>query len=303
MAQKVFSSLFRYTNWQEENFLAETFSYLLSLILEKEPGAGIKILANLSGENSHTWFSYSSRISIANQVTVDEDRPDLVIETDKGKVIVILLTQNSCSSLEQLGRYSSLKQSGDKETQLVLLTRSRASLQETRSRKERFHQVCWYQISAWLSQAGFTDQGVCFLTRQFLDYLQDKEISMEKISRDQLEGLPAQVNLARMLGVAIAEALPAEKSSKTAGWKSIGYSLEESDDLWIGFHFREPNSILFEQGNGKTPAFQRVLCLPEVDFFSLSGGEQLESLISFVRETYFEYCAQEATSFASFRPA
>lgn len=62
----------------------------------------------------------------------------------------------------------------------------------------------------------------------------------------------------------------------------------EETDIWFGVRYQEPLRIIFENNRGINPTFQRELMLPEVHFFSLSAGEQLECLIEFVRKSFEE---------------
>jgi hypothetical protein len=96
---------------------------------------------------------------------------------------------------------------------------------------------------------------------------------MEKITWEYMEGVPAMVNLANMLGTAIAEALPEEQHRRTAGWNWIGYYLGEGADILFGVRYQEPLNIVFENNRGNDPTFQRELVLPDVHFFSLTAGE------------------------------
>ncbi len=279
----MFSSLSRYAFRQEENFLTETLVYLINLILEREKKIGLDIFANLCGAKVSVWFENAPTISISTQFTVEEGRPDIVIEVGTDKLVFIEVKHDSSLGFEQLERYySHLKSLSGKETQLVLLTRSRLSIQETLLDRRLFHHVCWYEISGWLSEADIHDEVVIFLVDQFLGFLEEKEMSMEKVTWEYIQGMPAMVNLVNMLGIAIAEALPEEKTRRTAGWNWIGYYLGEGTDVWVGIRYKEPLKIVFENNNGNNPTLQQELILMDAHFFSLTAGEQLECLIDFV---------------------
>jgi len=279
----LFSSLSRYAFRQEENFLTETLVYLINLILEREKKIGLDIFANLCGAKVSVWFENAPTISISTQFTVEEGRPDIVIEVGTDKLVFIEVKHDSSLGFEQLERYySHLKSLSGKETQLVLLTRSRLSIQETSMDRSFFYHVCWYEISGWLSEADIHDEVVIFLVDQFLGFLEEKEMSMEKVTWEYIQGMPAMVNLVNMLGIAIAEALPEEKTRRTAGWNWIGYYLGEGTDVWVGIRYKEPLKIVFENNNGNNPTLQQELILMDAHFFSLTAGEQLECLIDFV---------------------
>ncbi|MGC1378440.1 MAG: PD-(D/E)XK nuclease family protein [Anaerolineales bacterium] len=248
---------------------------------------GTAILEKLCGEVCTPWFAMSEAITITTQMTIEEGRPDIVIRVGKDRVAIVEVKHDASLGHQQLERYHAhLEKNQYKEKQLILLTRSRHSIQETSLPREQFHHVCWYEISGWLSEAKSDNLVVDYHVYQFLDFLREKEMCMEKITWEYMEGVPAMVNLASMLGTALAEALPEEKSRKTAGWNWIGYYIGEGTDIWVGFRYREALKIVFENQNGNKPSFHNELSLPDKHFFSLSAGEQLECLIKFITETY-----------------
>ena len=263
--------------------------YLLNTILEKEEQIGIYILTNLCGENT-SWNSESEEITITTQLSIEGGIPDIVINAGDDKLVLIEVKHDSSLGEGQLeSYYTYLDGLLAKDKQLVLLTRSRHSIQETSLDRSLFHHVCWYEISGWLSEANFDDEVVHYLTEQFLDFLKEKGMSMEKITWEYIEGIPAMVNLAIMLERAIAEALPEEEFRRTAGWNWIGYYMGEETDIWFGVRYQDPLKIIFENNRGINPTFQRELLLLEVHFFSLTAGEQLECLIEFARNSFQEY--------------
>lgn len=287
MTVNVFSSLARYAVRQEENFLTEALVYLLNFLVERAEPSVLEVLQNICGGDCVLWFENHADIKITTQITVDEGRPDIVLTSGEHRIAFIEVKHDSSLGWEQLERYYQyLEKSHYEEKRLVLLTRSRHSIQETTLGLDRFQHVCWYEISGWLSEMQLEGETASYLVNQFLDFLIEKEMSMEKVGWEYMEGVPAFVNLINMLGTAIAEALPEEKVKRTAGWNWMGYYVGEGSDLWIGVWYRNPLILTFENNGGNNPTFSRKLSLPEIHFFSLSSGEQLESIIKFVNESY-----------------
>lgn len=286
----IFTSLAKYADRQTENFLTESFVYLLNLLLVRENTIAIDILQKLCGENCHQWFSASAHISITTQMTITTGRPDIIIIVDNVKLAFIEVKHNSPLGFLQLERYTEhLNVSAHTEKQLVLLTRSRHSIQETSLPAGAYHHICWYQISGWLSEAKIKDTTASYTTHQFLEFLQQKEMTMEKITWEYMEGVPAMMNLTNMLHTAIAEATPEEKWRRTAGWSWIGYYVGGNPPWFIGIRYHDPLTITFENNGGNNPNFIRGLSLQGSHFFSLSAGEQLECLIKFIRESQADY--------------
>jgi hypothetical protein len=287
----LFSSLSRYAFRQEENFLTESLVYLLNSFLEREAEIGLAILARLCGDKTKDWFDQLNQIAITTQFTVEEGRPDIIIEIGLNKIVFIEVKHDSSLGFEQLeSYYSHLRSLQTKETQLVLLTRSRHSIQGTSLDRHLFHHVCWYEISGWLSEAEIQDEVISFLIEQFLEFLKEKGMNMEKVTWEYIRGVPAMVNLVNMIGTAISEVAPESSVRKTVGASWAGYYLE---GIFIGFRFADPLLVVFENNAGNSPTFKRDLYLEKAHFFSLSAGEQLECLIEFVGTSLDEFSKQD----------
>jgi hypothetical protein len=288
MANNIFSSLARYATRQEENFLTEAFVYLLNLMLEREVECGRAILANLCGDKVAGWLREASSVSIVTQFSVAEGRPDIVIEIDAGKMIFLEVKHDSSLGVEQLERYyAHLESHKAGDAQLILLTRSRHSIQQTSLERALFHHICWYEISGWLSEVQIEDEVTDFLVRQFLTFLKEKEMSMEKVTWEYIQGVPAMLNLVNMISTAIAEASPESSVRKTVGASWAGFYI--NGQLFVGFRFANSLVIVFENDNGNNPTFKRDLSLEQAHFFSLTAGEQLECLIEFIRIAQYEF--------------
>ena len=290
MRANIFSSLGKFADRQEENFLTESFVYLLNTLLGRDNLLAKDLLTKLCGNNCITWFLTSDTILITTQLTIDTGRPDIVISVDNNKVAFVEVKHDSSLGWKQLERYDfHLQSSQYLEKQLILLTRSRHSIQETTLEKKQFHHVCWYEISGWLSEAETKDQIVQYLILEFLGFLKEKEMTMEKIDWEYIDGVPAMMNLANMLGTAVAEALPEAKTKRTAGWNWMGYYIDTGNAIFCGFRYNSPLNIAFENNNGTNPTFIQELDLQKAHFFSLSAGEQLECLINFIQTANSEY--------------
>ncbi len=70
-----------------ENYLTESFVFLIKLILERDEVFGLDFLKKLCGFDEDDCFSTSESISISTQVTVEEGRPDIEIRDGGDKLI------------------------------------------------------------------------------------------------------------------------------------------------------------------------------------------------------------------------
>lgn len=196
-------------------------------------------------------------------------------------VVFVEVKHDSSLGEEQLERYwEQLQRRATNQKQLVLLTRSKHSVQETSLPADQYRSICWYQISALLSEINLDDEVSKHAIEGFLEFLAEKGMSMEKIERDYIRGVPALRNLANMIGTAMAEAFPEVHTRRTAGWSWIGYYF--SGKSWVGLWYDDPMNVLVEKDSADDPKPNRRLDLEARNFFSLTAGEQLELLISFI---------------------
>lgn len=108
--ENIFSSLSRYGFRQEENYLTESFVYLLNLLLEKDPTAGGKMLSNLYGDNLD-FIAVGKDVSISTQLTFDDGQPDIAIKVSSEKIILVEVKCDSPLGQDQLVRYYDYLQS------------------------------------------------------------------------------------------------------------------------------------------------------------------------------------------------
>jgi hypothetical protein len=290
MSLNIFSSLARYADRQTENFLTESFVYLLNLLVEREKVVSGDILRRLCGQKSDLWFLSPTTVLITTHLTITTGRPDIVIVVDNTKIAFIEVKHNSPLGPAQLERYTDhLNLTKHTEKQMVLLTRSRHSIRETTLAREAFHHVCWYEISGWLSEAKMVDSTAKHIAKQFLEFLHEKEMTMEKVNWEYIEGVPAMIRLVNMLRTAFTEASPKEKWKQSAGASWTGYYVGNNFSIFLGFRYNNPLVIRFEDDRGNNPSFIRELSLETSHFFSLSAGEQLECLIRFIRHAQADY--------------
>jgi len=176
MTKNIFLSLGRPVSSQNENFLTEALVYLLNYLVERGEPSVLVVLKNLFGEKCESWFSSFDNISIDTQHSIVEGRPDIVLKGGEEKIAFIEVKHDSNLGHNQLERYyGHLKASKYKEYQLVLLTRSRHSIQEISLAADKFHHVCWYEISGWLSELNFKDEIATYLVNHFSSFFQKRK--------------------------------------------------------------------------------------------------------------------------------
>jgi hypothetical protein len=282
----LFLTLSKYGSSESENYLTEAFVYLTKLLLERNPDIGLQFVNNLSGLPDDIKFSNPQSIIISTQVCVDEGRPDIEIKSGT-KLIYIEVKHDAPLGKGQLEYYKrKLEGSGVQNVNLVLLTRSRISSQETTLSRDEFHHVCWYEIHNWISNIrdNIQDHVCIYAIEEFLTFLEKKQMSLEQVSWEYIKGVSSLVSLGNTLEVAIIESIPESKIKKSGGWHWRGYFIE--GNYFCGVRYDNPLIIVFENNNGTDPTYKHDLNLSEAHFFSLSQAEQLECLINFIHNAY-----------------
>lgn len=284
----IFSTLSRYGFTSEENYLTEAFVYLVKTLLERQEEAGLTFLKHICG--LPILISNAQEIRLTTQVTFGSGRPDIEIRIANNIVVFVEVKHDSPLGIEQLERYKKeldgLSISGMRHTRLVFLSRSLEAAKCTTLAPSEYHQICWYHVHDWLFDLGITDEVCEYLIRDFLTFLNRKKMNVNKVTWEYIEGVPAFINLTNMIEVAISEIRPKLKLRRTAGWSWRGYYLKGT--LWCGVRYDKPLTIVFEDGQGNGPSYQKTLDLNQIHFFSLSQGEQLECIIKFVQEAWAE---------------
>jgi len=72
----VFSALTKYNSLTDENYLTESFAFLISSLLKRDQTIGLDILANLCVTNGEFQFSEEEDITVSTQVTTPEGSPE-----------------------------------------------------------------------------------------------------------------------------------------------------------------------------------------------------------------------------------
>ncbi len=280
--ENVFSALFKACPAAEENYLTEALVFVFKLLLERVPDEGVAMVNRLCGFSHKARLEDPGSIGISTQVIVDEGRPDIEIRSGSDTLVYVEVKHDAPLGANQLEYYwARLEGARQSNTRLVLLTRSRASARETTLAPHKYHHVCWYEIYNWVANTAVQDEVCSYLVRGFMRFLEEKEMSMEKVSWEYIEGIPSLLKLTKMMEASITEAMPGVSHKRTAGWGWRGFNID--GDSFYGVRHENPLFVVFEQKSGSSLTFKRDLALEDMHFFSLSKDEQFECLVEFLR--------------------
>lgn len=279
--RNIFSSINRYAHRQQENFLTEGLAFLLDLFINREPDVLPDFLYLISGQHLEI---DAANLVISTQESTELGRPDLVLVQKTDFTFFIEIKHDSSLGHRQLERYyEMLLERPTKKRQLVLLTRSKYSLRQSALGKEKYRHICWYEISAWLRDLKLEDEITRYIAQSYVDFLEEKSMSLTKVTKELIPGILAMHHLLNMMEIALLEVMPNESFKKTDMQDSIGFYWTEGKH-WLGIYYGEPQQVWLEKGGIEKPRPKLGLNLIDVGFFDIVGGQQLEKLIAFVAD-------------------
>lgn len=297
MFDDIFSTLSKYNSATNENYLTEAFVYVLRQLLERDCRAGIAILNKLCfNDDGH--FDPNEKIEISTQVLRKElGKPDIKISSPN-KLIYIEVKYESGLGERQLERYFEIIKSSPATIKRVcMLTRYAIDFDEL-SVKPNKH-VRWYEVHDWLSKVKVEDPISKYLIKEFTNFLEVKQMSIQKIGWEYIRGVPALLNLIDMIEVAIKGA--SLSGIKSAGQEWNGFYIQNKK-FWCGIIYDNPLLLVFEiedkkfgkkKVEGTSYPFrvrygriQFLLDLESVYFFSLDKDKQFEEITKFIRKSH-----------------
>lgn len=282
----VFSALSRY-NAAQENTLTESFVFLLRLLLVRQPEVALQVLNQLCGNGSSGIFDSAEAVTIVTQSQVGDGWVDIEIRAPD-TLFYVEVKHDSLLGIGQLEYYfDHLKARHEARKNLVLLTRSRISEIETTLLSGRdFHYVRWGEVYSWLHKAEIQDEVCLFFAQAFNRFLQEKNMSMDKVSWEYMSGVLALNQLVKMLETAIPEALPKVNFRRSGGWSWRGFYIDPGLDFYFGVYYDHPLVMTFENNRGDKPSYEQALDLEKTHFFALTGDEQFQLIVDFLKKTY-----------------
>src|SRR3989304_3105593 len=119
----IFSALARYNSATDENYLTESFVFLLDSLLERERDVGLEILNQLCVKDNDFSFDTNEIIAISTQDVTEEGTPDIKVSSPN-KLIYMGVRHDSPLGYKQIERYKkALGSSPAVIKQVILLTR------------------------------------------------------------------------------------------------------------------------------------------------------------------------------------
>lgn len=301
-SDNIFSALAKYNSATYENYLTESFVFVINTLLQQERSIGIEVLNQLCGIDSESSFNVDEDVSISTQEVTEQGTPDIKASS-ANKLIYIEVKHDSAVDPEQLKRYKKdLESSSVALKQLILLTKFPVDFNEHQGIPDKH--IRWFEVYNWLTNvmARTKDPISVYLIDSFKSFLEVKQMSIQKVNWEYINGVPALNNLINMIEVAI-EGASLHIHGKSAGYYFRGFLLENKE-FWCGIFYSEPLLVRFEIEDKKkfdinileptytiwedNTRYWFQLQLEDILFFSLDKDKQLEEITKFVRTAYKE---------------
>lgn len=302
----VFHRLNKWASRQDENFLTESLALLLEHLLLRAPEVGTRLVSRLTGGFIDLAAEDASAIDIQTQIETGSGRPDLEVRSPHRLAWLEVKAESELRTGQLEGYRVLLGEAGVESTQLVLLTRYPEAFGPGDVRPDL--EVRWFEVADWLegdmaaAEAAGDIPG--FLSRQFLDFLEARGMTLAQVGKYMPEGLRALSNLMNMLVEAAGACGVTAK--KVPGWNDIGLNLD-GKKYWVGVVFSEPEYLNFKTmcridheaaaklGDGELdeetwiPGRHRWVKWVDLDseavhFFSRSKVSQMQWLEAFLRD-------------------
>lgn len=240
----LFLRLHKWVARQDENSLTESLAVVLEQLLVLAPAVGTRLVGKLTGGFIDLPPEDASGIEIRTQVEAAHGRPDLEVRSPHRLAWVEVKAESELRTGQLEGYRVLLGESGIAQTRLLLLTRYPEVFRAGDTRPDL--ELRWFEVADWLeaelpeAQAAGDVSG--FLVRQFLDFLEARNMTLAQVGKFMPEGLRALSNLMNMLVEAAGACKVAVR--KLPGWDHIGLYLD-GKKYWVGVNFSEPEKLWF----------------------------------------------------------
>jgi len=297
----LFKDLSRHLSERHEDFLTNSFVYLLNYLLDNEKPLGIALLNFICVKNSEFGFSEVEEVVITTQKSTSEGTPDIEIKSID-KCIYVEVKHDSGLGIKQIERYrKELENERMPVKKIVLLTKFSLDFEESKEEGAPDKHIRWYQIHRYLEELKPKREICKFMINQFTDFLEDKQMAIQRVGWEYTNGIRAFANLINMIGAAIDE-LGIKIYSKSVGWDYKGYYLEDKKEL-CAIWYSDPDSIYYfinftnykpQDKNFMYPFYEEdngtyfELSLEDIHFFALQKDKQLDILKKFISTCHSE---------------
>jgi hypothetical protein len=242
-------ALHTYAPRQDENFTTEAFVHLLRHLQSHEPGIACALFEFLTGGKLRFEMSDCQFLLVTTQWSFTGGTPDIRI-TGREYFVIIEVKVESEPGETQLDRYRErLRVQHEKYKCLTLL--SRYPVDSAEIQLVNAH-IRWHEIARFLNQnlSKVVEPVSAALLRQFLEFLQERGMAMEKVGWELVGGVQALLSLMSILEEAMNSIQDIKKRERLSGSEHNGFAfLVKGTKCWSGIYFSRPQILVFEANN------------------------------------------------------
>jgi hypothetical protein len=309
-------ALRKWASRQEENFYTEAFAHLLRDWLRKRPKSAMEVLNTILGPDFVTETDCNS-LRVIPQKRVDDRQPDIRIKISNELRAIVEVKVRQNPDWEQLKEYRKEldQEQSSSPKRLALLTRDQIEPTDATELDSklvylpaRWHKVA-ESIREELGKMEEKDGISAYLGKQFLEFLAAGRMTMKRVDKDLVSGVPAFASLVEMLDSAVDTCFqgnPHWKCPKPFYWKedSTGwYFGPNGEDYWSGVFHDDGGKLFFEaygldrmamenvagwflgvEGDDKQDVWKYRLDLESNGFFDLRLEQQKSRINDFIRD-------------------
>jgi PD-(D/E)XK nuclease superfamily len=250
-------ALHTYTQ-QDENFTTEALVHFLRFLQTYEPGRACALVAGLTGGLVTVSDEEIRSLAITTQKHFSTGTPDILI-SGLGYYVFVEVKVEADPGWNQLDKYREiLDKRREAHRYLVLL--SRYTVDPVERAKADKH-VRWHSIAQIIALSAVTTAQTAvaaFLTEQFLAFLRERGMAMERVGWELTRGMQSLRSLVSMLEEALGSSKQVEKIEANAGKEWNGFKfLVASKQCWSGVYYSRCE-IAFEAYDVNKEAFNRA---------------------------------------------
>ena len=302
-SENIFSALAKYNSAIDENYLTESFVFVLNSLLQRDRSCGLNILTRLCVNDNEFSFDKDEDISISTQETTEQGRPDIKVSSPD-KLIYIEVKHDSAFDPDQIRRYQrDLDGKTASIKHVIALTRFTIDLNE--QPKELYRHVRWFEVYNWLTKIKSANLVNQYLIDSFKSFLEEKQMGIQRIVLGYINGVPALNNMINMIEAGI-QGAGLKVNAKYYGLEAKGFYIESkeflcgvwlSEPLFVSIEIQRPYLKKYNTKLLKTPSYlleeergaiSFSLDLEKIHFFSLTKDEQLDEITKFIKTSYKE---------------
>jgi len=230
---------------QDEDFTTEAFVNLIRHLQLYDPPIACAVFGFLTNGRLEFTLDDCQKLEISTQNLFMEGRPDILVAGPRHFVIIEVKVESK-PGWDQLDRYKALLGTRDElHKHLVLLSRYPVDQKETE--KVDLH-LEWHRVGRILGQGAdqANEESSRFLIRQFLQFLIERGMVMEKVGWELVRGVQSLLTLKNMLREAI-RATKVKEREKGTGAENMGCNFTVEQTLcWSGIYYSRPQVLCFE---------------------------------------------------------